>query len=118
MRQAGVLAAAALVALDQELPRIDADRQRAVTLAQALTAMGLEAPVPATNIVLVRPGPDQTFNASELAQAWQEAGVGCLTMGPAVRLVTHRDITDEDLAHGIGLLERATERLRSSGNRP
>ncbi|MDR2374677.1 MAG: hypothetical protein LBD77_11435 [Bifidobacteriaceae bacterium] len=112
MRQSGVLAAAALVALDEELPRIDQDRVRAVQLADALSQLGLDAPTPATNIVLVSPGPGAPHSAGELARAWQEAGVGCLTMGPAVRLVTHRDIDDQKLAHGIGLLAAATERLR------
>jgi threonine aldolase len=111
MRQSGVLAAAALVALDEELPRIDEDRQRALILAQALRQMGLEAQDPATNIVLVQPAAGAGFSAGELAKCWQEAGVGCLTMGPAVRLVTHRDIDDQTLADGIVRLGEATQRL-------
>jgi threonine aldolase len=111
LRQSGVLAAAALVALDEELPRIDWDRRRASLLAKALREMGLRAPEPATNIVLASPGPDSRWSASDLTQAWQDAGVGCLTMGTAVRLVTHRDIDDRALAQAIGLLAQATERF-------
>ncbi|MDR1634123.1 MAG: hypothetical protein LBS27_04220 [Bifidobacteriaceae bacterium] len=118
LRQSGVLAGAALVALDEELPRIDEDRRRAAALAAALRDLGLVAEDPPTNIVLAQPGPDTGFTAAELARAWQDAGVGCLTMGPAVRLVTHRDIDDAALADGIGLLTRATEQLPRPGAAP
>ncbi|MDR2565086.1 MAG: hypothetical protein LBC97_03315 [Bifidobacteriaceae bacterium] len=115
LRQSGVLAAAALVALEEELPRIDEDRRRAAELASALRDLGLVAEEPPTNIVMAEPGPDAGFTATQLAKAWQEAGVGCLTMGPAVRLVTHRDIDDAALADGIGHLQEATQRLRRAG---
>ncbi|MDR0595040.1 MAG: hypothetical protein LBG60_17685 [Bifidobacteriaceae bacterium] len=118
MRQAGVLAAAALVALDEELPRIDEDRLRAARLVRALRQSGLEADEPATNIVLVRPAPGDGFTAEALARAWNEAGVGCLTMGPAVRLVTHRDIDDQSLADAIDLLTTATNTLRHATGVP
>jgi threonine aldolase len=111
LRQSGVLAAAALVALDQELPRIDQDRRRAQILAAALRRLGLEVAEPPTNIVLV--APDRLSTAGELALAWQEAGVGCMAMGPYVRLVTHRDIDDQILARGIELLTEGAARLRA-----
>jgi threonine aldolase len=114
MRQSGVLAAAALVALDEELPRIDEDRRRAVELAAALRGIGLDAEEPATNIVMAAPPAGAGFTASQLAACWQDAGVGCLVMGPAVRLVTHRDIDGQTLADGIVLLKDATARLRGA----
>jgi threonine aldolase len=115
LRQAGVLAAAALVALDEELPRVDQDRWRARALAAGLRQAGLDAPEPPTNIVMVQPAPGAGFTAGQLARAWREAGVGCFTMGPAVRLVTHRDIDDQALADGIGLIAKATEGLVLAG---
>ncbi|MDR1392810.1 MAG: hypothetical protein LBJ62_02400 [Bifidobacteriaceae bacterium] len=108
MRQAGVLAAAALVALDQELPRIDQDRLRAVRLASALRELGLDSPEPDTNIVMVRPAAGSGLTPGQLAAAWAAAGVGCLVMGTAVRLVTHRDIDDSALGQAVDLIANAT----------
>jgi len=101
MRQGGVLAAAALVALDQELPRIDQDRQRAVRLAAGLRQLGFAAPEPSTNILMVGPGQTAAQGAPELAAAWAAAGVGCVTMGERVRLVTHRDLTDQAIEDAL-----------------
>ncbi|MDR0432322.1 MAG: aminotransferase class I/II-fold pyridoxal phosphate-dependent enzyme [Bifidobacteriaceae bacterium] len=89
VRQGGVVAAAGLVALDQELPRIDQDRVRAVRLASGLRDLGFDAPAPETNILMVN-APDPV----DLAERWNQAGVGCFAMGVGVRLVTHRDIDD------------------------
>jgi len=105
IRQGGVLAAAALVALDQELPRIDQDRIRATRLAAGLAEMGFDAPEPPTNILMVRPGQASRLTAAELAAAWTVAGVGCVTMGNAVRLVTHRDIADLAIDKALDLIK-------------
>jgi threonine aldolase len=102
VRQGGIVAAAGLVALDEELPRIDEDRVRAVRLAAGLRALGFDAPEPETNILMVR-CPD----ATGLAAQWNAAGVGCFPMGGAVRLVTHRDIDDDAIALAIDLIAGA-----------
>jgi threonine aldolase len=104
MRQAGVLAAAALVALDQELPRIDEDRVRARVLAQAIRAAGVDCPEPQTNILVARPAEGSDLTARALWQAWDAAGIGCFLMGGMVRLVLHRDIDDEALATAVDLV--------------
>ncbi|MDR2381254.1 MAG: threonine aldolase family protein [Bifidobacteriaceae bacterium] len=111
MRQSGVLAAAALVALDQELPRIDEDRQRATTLARAIRQEGLDCPDPATNILMVRPPPGSDASAGDIWAAWRSAGIGCLLMGDAVRLVLHRDIDMAGLTTAIMLINEVTKKV-------
>jgi len=108
IRQGGVLAAAALVALDQELPRIDQDRQRAVRLAAGLRQLGFAAPEPATNILMVGPGQATDLTAFELAAKWNAAGVGCVPMGSSVRLVTHRDLDDNGIDNALKLIKTTT----------
>ncbi|MDR1824768.1 MAG: hypothetical protein LBR27_05470 [Bifidobacteriaceae bacterium] len=110
IRQGGVLAAACLVALDEELPRIDQDRVRADRLAAGLREMGFDAPAPQTNILLVTPPAAWGLSAPQLAQTWTEAGIGCHVMGPAVRLVTHRDIGDSDIATALELIAASVPR--------
>ncbi|MDR3202688.1 MAG: aminotransferase class I/II-fold pyridoxal phosphate-dependent enzyme [Bifidobacteriaceae bacterium] len=105
VRQGGVVAAAGLVALELELPRIDQDRLRAAALAAGLRELGLEAPEPQSNMVLVAAG--GAAEAGELAARWTQAGVACFAMGPGVRLVTHRDIGDADIAEALERIARA-----------
>jgi threonine aldolase len=112
LRQAGVLAAAALVALDEELPRIDQDRRHAASLAETIRAQGLDCPVPPTNILMVRPPQGSGLTPASLAAAWQAAGIGCLPMGDAVRLVTHRDLGPAEIAVAAKLIAQATPKLR------
>jgi threonine aldolase len=93
MRQAGVLAAAALHALEHHLAPLAEDHLHARMLADALTASGwAEVPVhPETNIVFARtPG----RNAAEVATHLADRGLRCSAMAvDRIRLVTHRDVT-------------------------
>jgi threonine aldolase len=110
VRQGGVVAAAGLVALTEELPRIDEDRVRAVRLAAGLRELGFDAPEPQTNILIVRPG-DPATSAAELAASWNDAGVGCFPMGAGVRLVTHRDVDDTAIALALELVAETLEQV-------
>ena len=97
MRQAGVLAAAGIYALKNNIARLDDDHRRAQRLATSLTELGYPTQTPQTNMVYVdvRDGPN--------AQAQLEArGVRCLHVSPtAMRLVTHMDVDDDGIALAI-----------------
>jgi len=89
MRQAGILAAAALYALEHHVDRLADDHANAHRLAEGLTALGIEvAPAPQTNIVLFHCKRDV-----ELARALRERGVlvNLLRRG-TFRAVTHLDV--------------------------
>lgn len=91
MRQAGVLAAAGLVAMDM-VDRLGDDHQRALLLAEAVAERWPTArlrPV-VTNLVVFEP-PDATSLLHHLAACGVKAG----TIAPGVlRLVTHRGVDD------------------------
>jgi len=99
MRQVGVLAAAALVALDDfeadDRAMLRADHARARRLADAIQAAGLVlVRPPDTNIVLFQTPGSATGAVAALAQA----GIGMVPFGPhTVRATLHRDIDDEGL---------------------
>lgn len=106
MRQSGVLAAAALVALDDYQrdgrAMLRADHARAAQLADAVEAAGLAlVRQPDTNIVLFEtPGP-----AARAVDALAEAGVRMVPFGPnAVRATLHRDLGDADVARAAQAL--------------
>lgn len=97
MRQAGVLAAAGLHALDRNLGDLPRDHERAARLAGEIERLGLGTARAATNMVWAQFGDA----APRVAAAMAEANVALKTAGRA-RIVLHRDVTDE----GFDLLLR------------
>jgi len=100
-RQAGLLAAAGLHAVDHHLERLGEDHARAERLAEAL---GL--PAPQTNIVLL-----DVEAAPTVAAAAADQGVRVGVVGPTrLRLVTHLNVDDTGVDRAVevmaGLLER------------
>jgi threonine aldolase len=94
MRQAGVLAAAALWALDHNVARLADDHANARWLAERLAPVpGLVVdPAPPSNIVMVDLGPGLPA-ARELSARLGARGVLCLPFAERrVRLVTHLDV--------------------------
>jgi threonine aldolase len=94
MRQAGVLAAAGLVALQDAGAHLAADHRAARELAGALRRVeGLQVTEPVTNIVMVDV---QVGDAAELVAQLARRGVLAATVGrQRVRFVTHRDLRSE-----------------------
>ena len=87
MRQAGVIAAAGLYALENNVARLREDHDNAARLAKGLRELGLEAQLN-TNMVLLRIPP---ATAVELAAHLGRANIVVLPRAP-MRLVTHLDV--------------------------
>ena len=90
MRQAGIVAAGALYALDHNVERLAEDHANARFLAEALARIDGVAIDPSTvesNIVLFWVG-----DAGGLVEALPEHGVEMSQIGPFVRAVTHLDV--------------------------
>ena len=101
MRQIGILAAAGHFALDNNIKLLARDHAHARKLAEAC---GLTAPD--TNIVAIDVS-DYPFNASEYATTLKANGILGGALGPNfVRLVTHLDLTDEDIQIACDVLKR------------
>jgi threonine aldolase len=94
MRQAGMLAAAGLYALQHNVARLADDHANASWLAEALSRIdGLQVSTPQTNILFVSvpPAACAGLNAALAAQGIR------VSMAPTLRLVTHLDINRADL---------------------
>jgi threonine aldolase len=104
MRQAGMLAAPGLLALENRT-RLHEDHRRAERLAAGLDDIeGLSAPTPETNIVVV--GTDAP--AADVLARLTDAGVGAVEFGEhALRFCTHWDVDDVDVDAAIERAERA-----------
>ena len=110
MRQAGIVAAAGIYALDHNVERLADDHARARRLAEGLHAAGVPVDVEQveTNFVQVDVGTLGLDPGDALARLARE-GVGLsATPHPGVlRALTHLDVGDEDIDQAIELIPRA-----------
>jgi threonine aldolase len=113
MRQAGILAAGGHFALDNNLNRLADDHKLAKSLAVAIQAVAPTVVNPNevdTNIV----GLDLTglsIKAADLAAQLKENGILSSALGPTyLRLVTHMDVTEQDIAKVNQILPELLQR--------
>ena len=99
MRQAGVLAAAGLYALRNNVQRLAEDHQRAQVLARGLAAQGWDVDVPETNMVYLN-----TPQAAALQETLEGKGVRLFAVSPSrVRMVLHLDVDDAGVERALGV---------------
>ena len=114
MRQAGVLAAAGLVALDSMIERLADDHANARRLAQGLAGIdGLRVDPDSiqTNIVIFEI--DRSVgSATEVLQALAEAGVKVTpSRAQTLRMVTHRHVGSSDVEEALARVGRVVGEL-------
>jgi len=103
-RQAGVLAAAGLHALEHHVDRLAEDHAHARLLAEAC---GVDPASVDTNIVVV-----PCVDPSAVVRAAADEGVRTSAVGPrSLRLVTHLGVSDEDTARAATVLAPLVQRV-------
>jgi threonine aldolase len=110
MRQAGIVAAAGVYALEHNIERLADDHARAGRLAEGLHEQGVPVRLEQveTNFVQVDVSP-LGLSAEEALARLAEQGVGLsMTVHPTrLRAVTHLDIDDDVIERAIELIPRA-----------
>nr|WP_064494488.1 low-specificity L-threonine aldolase [Pseudomonas chengduensis] len=96
MRQAGVLAAAGLYALQHQVQRLAEDHAKAARLGAALTGLGYSVEPVQTNMVYVQLGE----RAGQIKAFMAERGIA-VSAAPRLRLVTHLDVGSADIERVI-----------------
>ncbi|MEY3397654.1 MAG: hypothetical protein RL220_248, partial [Bacteroidota bacterium] len=107
MRQAGIIAAGAIHALDHHLPLLSEDHRRARIIGDALSRLPwVKDVMPVeTNIVIFSLHPGKT--SADGIKALAESDIHCFAFGPdKIRFVTHLDFKEEHLSH---LLNKLTQ---------
>jgi threonine aldolase len=111
MRQAGILAAAGLVALEEMVDRLAEDHEHAHVLAEGLAAIPgilLDKGSPHTNMVYIRLDPSLGLDAEACAEKLNASGIRVGITGPRhFRLVCHYWIRDEDIPVIIEAFKKA-----------
>src|SRR5215213_7903886 len=102
MRQAGIIAAAALYAFENHIDRLGEDHEHASNLASGLRDAGYEAKEPETNLVLVA-----VADPPEFMRALASEGVLATPGKPGyVRLCTHLDVGEREVEAAIQAASR------------
>jgi threonine aldolase len=113
MRQAGIIAAGALFALENNIERLAEDHTNARLLAETIRrtdGLSLEPDTIDTNIVIFRVNP-VIGTAAAFADRLRERGVLVLPFGPQqIRAVTHLDVSRADV-------EQAADPIRAAARR-
>ena len=107
-RQAGVIAAAALVALEEGPKRLHEDHAHARRLAEGVAELVPGALKPEdveTNIVFVDPSA-LGMNAAETVDRLRDEGVLATIVAGKVRMLTHVDVSEADIETAIGAWRR------------
>ncbi len=111
MRQAGILAAAGIVALEQMVDRLAEDHVRARQLAENLAAvpdLHLDVETPPTNMVFLSLGDGISLTAGQVAERLARLGILVGVVSERrFRLVTHYWIGDDDIGSVAPAFQRA-----------
>lgn len=111
MRQAGVLAAAALVALEETPARLHEDHANARRLAEGLAEISgilIDPETVVTNIIIFDVK-GTGITANEICARLAERGVLATGFGPTIRMVTHYDVSREDIETALREMEKAVD---------
>ncbi len=118
MRQAGVLAAAGLVALDTMIERLADDHANARRLAAGLAniaGLSVDPESIQTNIVIFEVDRDKVGDAREVIAALREDGVLVShSRDQALRMVTHRQVSAADVDEALSRVNGTIRRLAAS----
>ncbi len=110
MRQAGIIAAAGIYALDHHLERLREDHQNAKRLAvglKELKGVSIDPRHVQTNIVIFGIA-GAKITAPQVAESMKKQGVLIHALGKAqIRLVTHLDVTAEDIEKALKAFGKA-----------
>lgn len=113
LRQSGIVAAAALYALEHHVLRLQDDHANAKTLAEGLAklpGLTIDPAAVETNLVFFEIAPE-VGTAVQLAAALREEGILAGPMGgQRMRMVTHLDVNAGDVQDALHALERCLQR--------
>lgn len=119
MRQAGVLAAAGLVALEESVPRLAEDHRNARRLAEGVAELPgilVDPESVETNIVIFDVSATGTPSAELCARLEREHGVLAHGFGTGIRMVTHYDVSRDDIESALDALRAVCGRQQAAGS--
>ncbi|MDQ3321380.1 MAG: beta-eliminating lyase-related protein, partial [Acidobacteriota bacterium] len=111
MRQVGVIAAAGLIALEETPKILHIDHENAKLLAEGvanLNGVSIDAERVATNIVIFDVS-NAKLSAGEICAKLKEHEILASPFGSQIRMVTHYDVSREDIETTLKVLQQITK---------
>ena len=108
MRQVGILAAAGLIALEESPKRLHVDHENAKRLAEGaanIKGVSIDAERVQTNIVIFDVS-ETGKTSAEICEKLKEDEILASPFGKAIRMVTHYDVSREDIEKTLKSLEK------------
>jgi len=109
MRQVGILTAAALYAVENNIQRLADDHRNARTLAEAVASLpgiSLDLDSVQTNILIMKIT-NAKYTALQAEEDLKKEGILVLALGPAMlRAITHLDVSEEGIAKAIATFRK------------
>jgi len=109
MRQAGIIAAAGIVALAEMVDRLEEDHRNAHRLADGIRAMqGLRLSYPVRSNIVMFKLMRNDLDGATLVQRWHEAGLAVLSLAPGeYRAVVHHGISADDIDTALQVIRES-----------
>lgn len=104
MRQAGIIAAAGIYALENNIEHLQEDHDNAALLARELgqvSELEIDNNLVQTNMVFIKPA---NKDSESLASFLQEKGI-LVDAGNTIRLVTHMQVSQEDILTTVAAIK-------------
>lgn len=114
MRQAGIIAAGALYALENHIDRLSEDHANARILADAVRdskGLDLTNPAPDTNMVIFRVAPALGSTDDFMARLSDRGVLTLLAARNKIRLVTHLDVSQSDVYRAADVIRQVAAQL-------
>lgn len=111
MRQAGIIAAAGLIALEESPKRLPEDHQNAKDLANGIAGLSgttLDPERVVTNIVIFDVA-ETGIAPAVICDGLRSQGVLASGFNTSIRMVTHRDVSAEDIGKAVRALEQVLQ---------
>ncbi len=114
MRQVGIIAAAGIYALDHHMERLKEDHINAKRLAlglKGLKGISIDPDEVETNIVIFKLD-HKRVNAYDIAETMKKEGILIHPIGKdRIRLVTHLDVSSEDIDHALEAFKKVLDKI-------
>ncbi|XP_010553776.1 PREDICTED: probable low-specificity L-threonine aldolase 1 isoform X2 [Tarenaya hassleriana] len=111
MRQIGVLCAAALIALQENVSKLEYDHKKAKILAQGLNqikGIRVNAAAVETNIIFLEMEDSSRLGAEKLRKNLEENGILVIPVNSSrIRIVIHHQISAGDVYHTLSCIQQA-----------
>jgi threonine aldolase len=115
MRQAGIIAAAGIIAIEKMVDRLKVDHVNAKMLANGLARLGVSVdPSQVQTNILIYDVSGLGIDAEGWVSKMSESGIKAGAVdAKRVRMVTHRGIEKDDIEYTVGVAEKIVDQIRS-----